>query len=477
MSLTQLEDPTVQGLDYRSVWRWHFYASFLCVPFVLWLALTGSVFLFKPQIERLLDRPYDRLSIAHRATANAQAQAALAAVPGGTLDSYVLPRTPTSAAQVLVDRGAQQFRVYVHPETLGILKVDNEDHRFENVVFKLHGELLIGDLGSWMVELAASWAVVMILTGLYLWWPRHATGLGGVLYPRLAAGGRIFWKDLHSVTGVYVSFFALLLLFSGLPWAKGWGGYLKSVRHFGATQAIAQDWTTSSSETVAARMARSPANGMAGHDPAPSASPLSSEHAQHAGHGRHQRPALSGPEAFAPLDTVIATVAPLGLAYPVLVSPPLSAGANWTAKSDTQDRPLRVNLEIDGRTGAIVERSDFTSRTWIDRVVGTGVAAHEGALFGWANQLVSLLTAVGLVMLCVSGWMMWRKRKPDGVLGAPPPLRSWQYSAGLLGLTMGLGIYFPFFGGSLIVVALAERFVLRHILGLRRWLGLADQLA
>jgi uncharacterized iron-regulated membrane protein len=105
---------TTRGLDHRTVWRWHFYAGLFCIPFVLWLATTGTIFLFKPQIERFLDRPYDHLSIASRAAANAQVQAALAAVPGSTLDSYELPHTSTSAAQILVDKGTQQFRVYIH---------------------------------------------------------------------------------------------------------------------------------------------------------------------------------------------------------------------------------------------------------------------------------------------------------------------------------------------------------------------------
>ncbi|MBG3849539.1 hypothetical protein I4699_04475, partial [Xanthomonas hortorum pv. carotae] len=26
---------------YRAVWRWHFYAGLLVLPFIIWLALTG----------------------------------------------------------------------------------------------------------------------------------------------------------------------------------------------------------------------------------------------------------------------------------------------------------------------------------------------------------------------------------------------------------------------------------------------------
>lgn len=467
-----------RGLDHRTVWRWHFYAGLFCIPFVLWLATTGTIYLFKPQVEAFLDRPYSNLEIWERATANAQVLAALAAVPGSVLDSYELPRSETAAAQILVDKGTEQFRVYVHPGTLAVLKVVNEDHRLEKRVFKLHGELMMGAWGSWMVELAASWAVVMILTGLFLWWPKDAKGLAGVLYPRLGAEGRVFWKDLHSVVGVWVSFFALFLLFTGLPWAKSWGGYLKAVRHFSAGHAVAQDWTTSSAEEVAARVARTGGgDAMAGmvsmpgmkHDKAAMGA---GDHAEHGGWHKRKGTSLSGPDAFVPIDRVIATVAPMGLAYPVVVSPPSSAGGKWTAKSDTQDRPLRVDLVLDGATGALLHRTDFAQKPWLDRAIGIGIAAHEGALFGVANQIVSLLTVLGLVALSVSGLAMWWKRKPEGVLGAPVSLGRVRFSAGLVGLMVVLGVYFPFLGGSMLLVGLTERFLLRRLPETRHWLGL-----
>jgi uncharacterized iron-regulated membrane protein len=48
---------------YRTVWRWHFYAGLFCLPFVAVLALTGSVYLFKPQIDAYLDRGFDHLAL------------------------------------------------------------------------------------------------------------------------------------------------------------------------------------------------------------------------------------------------------------------------------------------------------------------------------------------------------------------------------------------------------------------------------
>jgi uncharacterized iron-regulated membrane protein len=465
------------GLDHRTVWRWHFYAGLFCIPFVLWLSVTGTIFLFHPQIQRYLDRPYDHLTITQRSTANAQVQAALAAIPGTTLDSYQLPYTPTSAAEVLVDRGSEQFRVYVHPQTLNVLKIDNEDRRVDTFTSRLHGELLLGKYGSWIIELAGSWAVVMIVTGLFLWWPSNTKGLGGILYPRLGLEGRAFWKDIHSVIGIYVSVFALFLLLTGLPWAKSWGGYLKAIRHFSAGHAVSQDWTTSSAQVLAARQARSATAmgdmpGMAGmHSMENTSGVNASEHAQHATFGRHMT-ALAGPNAFLVLDNMVATVAPLGLTNPVLLSPPMHAGGDWTARSDTRDRPLRVDLVLNAQTGAILKRTDFNSKPWLDRAIGFGIAAHEGQLFGLLNQLVSLFTTVCLVILSVSGLIMWWRRKPEGVLGAPQPSRRVRFSAGLIAILIAFGLYFPFLGGSMIFLYLVERYFLRRLPTARYWLGL-----
>jgi uncharacterized iron-regulated membrane protein len=36
---------------YRTVWRWHFYARLFVIPFMLILATTGIIYLFKPQLD------------------------------------------------------------------------------------------------------------------------------------------------------------------------------------------------------------------------------------------------------------------------------------------------------------------------------------------------------------------------------------------------------------------------------------------
>lgn len=452
-------DGAVSWPDYRAVWRWHFYASLFCMPFVILLSISGALYLFKPQIEAWIDRPYDQLTIrGPRGTVADQVRAALAAIPDSTPVGYELPPTPTSAARIQVRKDGETLRVYVHPETLSVLYQVPEDQRLMRWLFKLHGELLMGDRGSNLVELAASWTIIMIVTGLFLWWPRNVRGLGGVLYPRLSQGKGILWRDLHSVTGVWISVLALFLLATGLPWAKFWGNYFKSVRRWTGTAVAQQDWTTGSER---AARGKDSSGGTGEH----------SGHNSSSGGGRRSGKARM-PKDMDGFDRVVATVSPLGLEHPVIIAPPSGDSTDWTAKSMTQNRPHRADLVVNGSTGEIVSRKDFRDRHWVDRAVGYGIAAHEGQLFGWFNQLLGLITALGLVLLSVSGFVLWWRRRDQGVLGAPKPLLNPRWSIGLLVLIVALGVYLPLFGASLIAVVVLEWAVLARIPPVRNWLGL-----
>ncbi len=468
--------------DYRAVWRWHFYAGLVCIPFVIVLSISGAIYLFKPQIEAWNDRDYDNLQVTgNPKTAAEQVQAALAAFPGSLPQGYELPTAPTSAARVLVRKDGEALRVYVHPETLAILHSVPDGERFMRTIFKLHGELLMGDRGSNVVELASCWTIIMLVTGLYLWWPRNSKGLGGVLYPRLRMGSGIFWRDIHSVIGMWISFFALFLLMSGLPWAKFWGGYFKDIRKLTGTAVAQQDWTTGS-ERAAKSGDRDAGKSDAGKSDSPSDSAKKSSSGEHGDHGggsggggsrRGRRGPGAMPKDMTAFDRVVATVRPLNLEHPVVIAPPSKPDSDeWTAKSMTQNRPLRVNLVLSGKTGEVTSREDFKDRHLIDRIVGYGIAAHEGQLFGWPNQLLGLLTAIGLVLLCVSGVVMWWRRREVGVLGAPKALLSPRVSWGLIVLVILFGIYLPLFGASLLLVLALEFAVLKRIPKVRSWLGL-----
>lgn len=436
---------------YAVIWRLHFYAGLLCIPFVLWLSITGALYLFKPQIDAWVDRPFDTLDVrGDPASPSAQVRAALTSVEGSVLNAYVVPVSPASAVRILVGRGKEVFRVYVHPQSLDVLKLVPENARLTRLIFYLHGELMLGRPGSMMVELAASWTIVMILTGYYLWWPRDGRGMAGLVYPRFRSRGRPLWRDLHAVAGFWVSVLTLFLLVSGLPWAASWGSMLKELRQLGSTTVVHQDWTTGSESEIADRVA--------------------ANKQEHVGHPRTGGTAMSE-GLYLELDRLLPVVVPLALPAPALIAPPSALSASWIARSDAQNRPLRQSVTLDGATGTITSRKVFAEWPLVDRLVGYGVAIHEGQMFGWLNQALGVFTALGLVVVSVSGFMMWWKRRPTGRLGAPPAKRRLTSMPFLLAAITVLGIALPLLGASLLIVLAFDRWVLPRVPGLARYLG------
>lgn len=446
---------------YRTIWRWHFYAGLFVLPFILLLSVTGAAYLFKPQIDRWEERAFLGLGTAGAVSPNAQVDAVMAAFPGARFHSYRLPREEGDAAlvHVALADGQRMRDVFVSPQGK-VLDAMEPEARISATIARIHGSLLLGTAGDRLVELAACWAIVMILTGLYLWWP-DGQRLAGILWPRLSRGRKLFLRDLHAVTGFWVAGLALVLLTTGLPWAGVWGNMFRLVRaEMGWVQG-AQDWKIGAGKT---------AGGHADH-----ADHMSHEH----DHAAMMRQMASGVPLVS-LEQIVAKAKAEKMAFPVLVLPPGApqrfgppTGMVWTVKSEAQNRPLVRSVTYDMASGKELTRNGFADKHPIDQVINYGIAWHEGQLFGWVNQLVGVLTAVALVTLAVSGFLMWRRRRPEGVLGAPPPPSAPAKLKGVVAIILLLAALMPLLAISLILLWAIDRLLLPRLPRAAKWLGIA----
>jgi uncharacterized iron-regulated membrane protein len=411
--------------------------------------LSGTTFLFKPQIEHWEERAFRGLPANESVSPSQQVDAALAAFPGAQFHSFRLPQQASDAALVHLSMpvaGAMRD-VFVSPQGK-VLGSFNTGTRIVEIARRIHGQLLLGPRGSWLVELAACWAIVMVITGLYLWWPR-GRGAAGVIWPRR----RSLLRDLHAVTGFWVAGFALVLLLTGLPWTDVWGNAFGAVREkMGWVKGVPQ-WSTSGEAA-----AMPDAHGS--HDHA-------AMHAGHAGHG-----------SLALLDDLVVRSAAEPLAFPAIVLAPGAAlfgppSPDWVVTSITQNRPRGMTITYDGMTGAERSRENFADRHPIDRVVGYGLAWHEGALFGAINQAIGVLTAAALVTMSVTGFLMWRRRKPAGVLGAPVLPSDQRKPVFVVIATLVLALLLPLLAASLLVLWVIDLLLPRLSPATAAWLGIA----
>jgi uncharacterized iron-regulated membrane protein len=327
-----------------------------------------------------------------------------------------------------------------------------------------------------LVELAGSWGVVMILSGLYLWLPRDKWRLGGLVVPRIGRRGRLFWRDLHAVAGLWISLVTLFLLLSGMPWSANWGNYLTWVRkHWAATQG-APDWTIGgeapSPERSTATATGKPAEDAMASMPGMSAAEMA---AMSPAAAPATPPGAAAAQDLRPLDKLMPLAARLGLPRPVWISAPVAGARDWSISSHAQDRPLRVTYKVAPHTAAVTATQGFADQNIVDRVVNVSIAAHEGQLFGRPNQAILLLNAIGVLLITVSGVLMWWRRRPARSLGAPPLPARPGAPASLAAAVLVLAVLLPLFGVSLLLVLAIERTLLRGLPSARRWLGLAPR--
>lgn len=221
---------------YKAVWRWHFYAGLFTLPFLVLMAATGAAYLFKDEINRAQYR--DLFEVEPERSVLSPEQIVERAMADTTMElqAYMPPISPGHSARVVLrDEAGQSYLVFVNPyqgTVLGsVTRGQFGNPPLMSLVRRLHSLEIAGWLGNRIVEVVAGWLVILVVSGLYLWLPRagrDASG-AGLVKIRRNSGRRVFWRDLHAVTGAFASVFILFLALSGLPWSGFWGENLKQL--------------------------------------------------------------------------------------------------------------------------------------------------------------------------------------------------------------------------------------------------------
>lgn len=430
---------------YNLAWRWHFYAGLFVAPFMILLALTGIIYLFKPQLDPLL---YDHLlnvtPAHHSLSADEQLSHVQATYPQGHISQYLPPINPQRSGQFVVHNGGHELNVFINPYTGQVLGEQDAKLNLQAVARALHGELMIGTLGDRLVELAAGWGVVLVVSGLFLWWPRGQSA-AGILWPRLSRRGRVLWRDLHVVTGFWGAALLLFILISGMTWTGFWGKqYADLWNRFPVamwndvpkSDIEARSLNTANRQTVPWAMENTPM-------------PVSGAHAEHMAHAAHTSgPAAPGITLQAVVDTATARQVEAGYS----ITLPTTATGVFTIAVFADDPRNDATLHVDQYTGTVLADVRWKHYSNVARATEMGVMLHEGKLFGPLNQIVMLLVCLMILLSSVSGLVIWWKRRPQGGLGVPPlrhDLPTWKAGVAIM---LALAIAFPLVGASLIAV-------------------------
>ena len=407
---------------YRIVWRWHFYAGLIVLPFLAWLAITGGLYLYKPEIERIVYREWLARPSSGPALPASAVIADVERATGARVTQLALPAAPDESWRLTIAGRAGRHTAFVDPGTGRVLGISALEGGVMKLDRDLHSLVITGPIGNALIEIVAGWAIVLVLTGFYLWWPR---GGSPALALRGAPRNRLFWRDLHASGGALIGAVILFLAVTGMPWSVFWG---KQVQAAVAAHGLGRP-----------RPPGPPAGEHAGHDKAGFPWALQAASEPHA-HGIGD----IGP------DRVLAIAAAHGLAAPLMLTPPAAMGSAYVV-SRVADRSEEARLlYVEPATGRVLEDAQAADFGIGAKAIEWGIAVHQGQEYGEPNRLIMLAGCLGILLLTTTAPILWWKRR-----FAPPPAPD--DPAGVRGVTaimFAIGAVYPLTGATM-VAALA----------------------
>lgn len=450
-SLTEVDNKPRNDGIYKTIWRWHFYAGIIFAPILILLAVTGSVYLFKAEIEGMLYKGYYEVSPQEeRISVSEQLDEVKILYPNALLTQYRPGESDARSSEFVINTDGESLTVFINPYTGKSIGELNNDDRVMDKIEEIHGELMAGTIGDRIVELAACWAIVLMVTGFYLWLPKKKKGFAGVLFPRLNKGKKILRRDLHAVPAFWVAGGLLFLVMTGLPWSGFWGTNFQTI-------------ITNSGEGY-------PPSVWVGD--APISTVQTKDIAEVPWAAENLDVPLSNIQGLVPqsLDKITAIAEQEGIHPGYTIYIPQEKEGVFTLSVFPPKAQDEATMHIDQYSGAVLADYRYDNYGVIGKVVAWGITLHKGSQFGLPNQLISLFICIGVVFVAISGIWLWWKRKPQNGMGAPAAPLFIKKKSFLL-LMIGLGVFFPLVGLSILAVWLLDWLVVQRIPTVKKWLN------
>lgn len=459
---------------YLSVWRWHFFAGLYVVPFILMLSLTGLFMLASPwidawqygdeltQVEVPIESRFE-LERVERISADVQLAQVKLAYPHLTAAQYI-PAINSAQSSIFKMRGDNSVTllVFVNPYNGEVLGDFKGSDRWYSIADDIHGTLMIGQVGDALIELSAGLMIFLLVSGLYLHWPKDSSGIKVMLVPSFLLPSnlrvlfsreqvsRSIWKDVHSSLGFYLTIFILFFALTGMAWTGIWG------------QQIVQPFSSFPLEKKASAW-RSDITHSHLNDGQLNEIPWNLEQ-------------VPLPKSAVPRDANLSSVGldqivgqGLQLGFQLFeddrfrIALPLDPAGVYTLMSIASNRdmvnPMRDRtLHIDQYSSEVLADITWQDYNLGAKAMALGIALHKGTLGLWNIVLASFVCLL-LILLSISGVILWWRRKPKGEIAAPKAgaLGAINASAkALVVISILLGLCFPVAGAVMAIFALYE---------------------
>ncbi|MXN91503.1 PepSY domain-containing protein [Flavobacterium sp. Sd200] len=265
----------------------------------------------------------------------------------------------------------EYISVYVDQYTGKVLGVYDEELDFFVFIKALHWSLLLNDaIGQTITGWATLIFVIMLITGIILWWPKNKAARKQRLWFQWKDSTK--WRrknyDLHNILGFYVATVAVILAFTGMVWAFTW--FQNLVYAAGAMSVTPPEYLVSKSVITEndkdAAFNKACISAFAKHKDADNI--------------RLGRPA----DSLAPIDIYIGQ----------------NEGTYYKSHQ----------MQFDQYTGAFLAERNHSDKNFGEQLITANYDIHVGAILGIPGKILAFIASFISAMLPVTGFIIWYGR-------------------------------------------------------------------
>ena len=214
----------------KIIGKLHLWLGFTSGLLVVFLGITGCILAFEKEI-RSLTESYHTVKPENQAFLPPSQLKKIAdkRLPGKHAHSVIYEeRTKAPKVVYFSFDPDYYYLVYVNPYNGSVIKVKDMNRDFFRIVLMGHYYLwLPPNIGQPILASATLIFLIMLITGIILWWPKNRAGRKQRFTIKWNAKWRRLNYDLHNVLGFYVTWIGLFLAITGLVMGFQW--FAKSV--------------------------------------------------------------------------------------------------------------------------------------------------------------------------------------------------------------------------------------------------------
>ncbi|MEL1241921.1 PepSY-associated TM helix domain-containing protein [Flavobacterium flavipallidum] len=209
----------------KSIGKIHLWLGLASGLVVFIVALTGSILVFEEEIDPFIHPEFYKVETVgkSRIPIDFAIQSLRKEYATDSINRIYTFNDPERTILVMgKNTKGNTFFFAVNPYTGKIVSSMEQKKHFFSIVNKLHRSLLLGETGKFITGCSCLIFIIILLSGLFLWWPKKLKNLKQRLTIKWNASfKRVNW-DFHSTIGFYSFLFLLIIALTGLTWSFKW---------------------------------------------------------------------------------------------------------------------------------------------------------------------------------------------------------------------------------------------------------------